>query len=148
MTKLRAIFVGLIAVSLAASPAAAAHTMGAMMAGMSSDVMAHGMGHDMDHAATHGNTRESTHGTAGMSAMTHAVAHDDCCHGSATPCNKPVKSDCDQSGACMVKCSVIQATTVSAMEMARPPRLPLRAETVADSLQSTAENPPFPPPRF
>lgn len=132
MTKLRAIMVGLIALSLAASPAAAAHTMGAMMAGMSSDVMAHG----------------TTHGTADMSAMARAVSHDDCCHGSETPCEKPVKSDCDQSGACMVKCSVIQATTVSTTEIVRPARLPLRAERVADGLQSARDNPPFPPPRF
>ncbi|MFD0988000.1 hypothetical protein [Methyloligella solikamskensis] len=137
MTKLRAILVGLIALSLAASPAAAAHTMSAMMAGMSSEMTAHGMDHG------------TTHGAPGMSAaMEHHISHDDCCHGSATPCEKPVKSDCDQSGACLAKCSVIQAATVSATDMPRPALLPLREELVADSLQSTSENPPFPPPRL
>jgi len=118
--------------------------MAAMIAGMSSDMMVPGVGHGMDHAMTH----EDTHGTADMSAMAHAVSHDDCCHGSASPCEKPVKSDCDQSGACLAKCSVIQATTVSAMDVARAPNLPLRAEAVADRLQSTSDNPPFPPPRL
>jgi len=127
MTKLRAIIAGLIALSLAASPAVAAQTVSAMAVGMPSSMAA-----------------ETT--TEMSVAMTHDASHDECCH-SGAPCEKPVKNDCDQSGACMAKCSLIQATTVSTVNMVRPARLPLRAAPTTDRLQVTRDNPPYPPPR-
>lgn len=111
MENLRAIFVGLIAFSLAALPVGAAEMRASMVGEVSI-----------------------------------AANHDDCC-AETEPCEKHTKNECDQSGACAVKCSVVPATTVAGMDLVLPALTSEKEAPAIANLSSALEHPPLPPPR-
>lgn len=119
MLNLRAIFAGLITLSLAALPVGAAELHASMMAG-ASDTAAH--------------------------VEMHAGAHTECCP-EMDHCEKQTKNECGHSGACAAKCSLIPATTVAPMDIADRAPVSASGESVVDRLESALEHPPFPPPR-
>lgn len=79
----------------------------------------------------------------GMSAV---AAHAECCPQSGH-CQKQSKKDCGHSGSCLLKCSVLPATTVAAMELVSLPKTSPKLATLIERLHSALEHPPLPPPR-
>ena len=80
---------------------------------------------------------------AGMSDM---AGHADCCPQS-DHCEKQSQKDCGHSGLCLLKCSILAATTVAAPDLASPLMVAPKLATLIETLHSALENPPLPPPR-
>ncbi len=118
MQKFRAIVVAVVALSLAALPVSAAAMRSAMAAGMA----------------------------AGMSDTADMAAHTDCCP-EAGDCQKQTKKGCGDSGACLLKCTVLRAAQVAAMDLATPPKASPKLATLVTSLRPTLDHPALPPPR-
>lgn len=122
---LRAILLGLIALSLTVLPVSAVEMRASMAAGMPD--MAAGMA-DMG---------------AGTSDM---AGHDECCPQSGD-CEKQSKKDCGHSSDCLLKCSILSATTVAANEIGSPALASPNLPTLVERLHAALEHPPLPPPR-
>jgi hypothetical protein len=117
MRRFRAIVFALVSLSLAALPVSAAAMRSAMPAGM-----------------------------AAMSDTADMAAHTDCCP-EAGDCQKQTKKGCGDSGACFLKCTVLPAAQVAAMDLATPPKASPKLATLVTSLRPTLDHPALPPPR-
>jgi hypothetical protein len=72
-------------------------------------------------------------------------------HGACCPhsghCEKQTKKGCDDSGACLLKCTVLPATQAAATDLASPPKASPKRVTLIAALHAVLEHPPLPPPR-
>lgn len=85
--------------------------------------------------------------SAGMAAgMADMADHGDCCPNSGH-CEKQTKKGCDDSGACLLKCSILPATAVTATDLASSPTTSPKLATLIERLHAAQEHPPLPPPR-
>lgn len=118
MRSLRIIVDAVVALSLAALPVSAVAMPSAVAAGVA----------------------------AGMPDASDMAAHTNCC-AESKHCEKQPKNGCGESSACLLKCTVLSAAQVAAMDLATPPKAAPKLANLVTSFRSTLDHPALPPPR-
>lgn len=129
MQRFRATIAAVVALALAALPVPALSMQAAMAAA----------GTEMP---TAGGSTEMSGGGMDM------AAHEDHCCPQAEHCDEPVKTGCDHTGACALKCASLSANVAAGPDMPALTAPRLQRTALAERLSAAPTLPQLPPPRL